>query len=81
MTNTRLNLVHAELENNNGISWPNPAKRRQTKDAGNYRYWSKYVVESYRPIAAAGAASFKFAADLQDAFSATEQVYKALPML
>jgi len=29
------------------------------------------------PIAAAGAASFKFAADLQDAFGATEQVYKS----
>ena len=29
------------------------------------------------PIAAAGVASFKFAADLQDAFGATEQVYKS----
>jgi phage-related minor tail protein len=29
------------------------------------------------PIAAAGAASFKFAADLQDALGATEQVYKS----
>ena len=74
-TESKLKNLNTQLKNTNN-SWKDAADNLDKFGKKSTEIGKEMTTKVTLPILAAGGASFKFAADLQDAFGATDQIFK-----